>query len=143
MLVLGLSACSRQDEAQTAGQKLDSVIAKTEQSAAQAKAKTEETFAGASVALKDATEQAEASLKQAAGKAGEKMDDMAITAAVSSGLAKEPELSALKINVDTKEGVVTLNGTAPTAAARERAGSIAKAVKNVQAVENLLLVKPG
>ena len=55
VLALALGACSKSDETQTAGQKLDSAIAKTEQaaeeakirteqSAAQAKAKTEETF---------------------------------------------------------------------------------------------------
>jgi len=140
-LVLALSACGKQDDGKTAGQQLDSSIAKTEQAAAEAKAKTESTLAKAGAALKDATQNAESSAKDVASKAAEKMDDMAITAAVSSGLAKDPDLSALKINVDTKNGAVTLNGSAPTEAAREKAGSIAKAVKGVNSVENKLLVK--
>ena len=142
-LVLALCACGKQDDGKTAGQQLDSSIAKTEQAAAEAKAKTESTLAKAGAALKDATQNAESSAKDVASKAAEKMDDMAITAAVSSGLAKDPDLSALKINVDTKNGAVTLNGSAPTDAARERASSIAKAVKGVNSVENKLLVKAG
>ncbi|MEO6319810.1 MAG: BON domain-containing protein [Polaromonas sp.] len=152
-LALALSACGKQDDNQTAGQKLDSAIAKTgqaaeqaklktEQSASQAKAQTEETFAKASAALKNATQNAESSAKEAAGKAIEKMDDMAITAAVSAELAKDPDLSAFKINVDTKNGAVTLNGSAPNEAARERAGVIAKKFSGVQSVDNKLIVKP-
>ena len=152
-LALALSACGKQSDNQTAGQKLDSVIAKTgqaaeeaklktEQSAAQAKAKTEETFANAGAALKNATQNAESSAKEAAGKAIEKMDDMAITAAVSAELAKDPELSAFKINVDTKNGALSLNGSAPNEGARERAGAIAKKFSGVQSVDNKLIVKP-
>lgn len=152
-LVLALSACGKQDDSQTAGQKLDSAIAKTgeaaeeaklktEQSASQVKAKTEETFANVGDALKNATQNAESSAKDAAGKAIEKMDDMAITAAISVELAKDPDLSAFKINVDTKNGEVTLNGLAPNEAARERAGAIAKKFSGVQSVENKLIVKP-
>jgi len=152
-LALALSACSKPDDNQTASQKLDSAIAKTaqaaeeaklktEQSAAKAKAKTEETFANAGAALKSATQNAESSAKGIAGKAIEKMDDMAITAAISAQLAKDPDLSAIKINVDTKNGAVTLNGSAPTEAARERAGAMAKTFSGVQSVDNKLIVKP-
>ena len=74
---------------------------------------------------------------------GEKIDDMSITAKVSSGLAKDPDLSAIKINVDTKEGVVTLNGPAPNAAAKSKATDIAKQVQGVTSVNNQLVVTPG
>ena len=68
-MALALSACNKPDESQTAGQKLDSAIAKTEQAASEAKrkteesgaemkAKTEETFAKAGETLKNATENA-------------------------------------------------------------------------------------
>lgn len=36
-----------------------------------------------------------------------------------------------------------LNGPAPTEAARDKAGSIAKAVKGVKSVENRLVLKAG
>ena len=152
-LALALSACSKQDDNQTAGQKLDSAIAKTEQaaeeaklktehSASQVKAKTEETFANAGAALKNATQNVGSSAKEVAGKAIEKMDDMAITTAISAELGKDPDLSVFKINVDTKDGAVTLNGSAPNEAVRERAGSVAKKFSGVLSVDNKIIVKP-
>ncbi|MBH2018968.1 MAG: BON domain-containing protein [Burkholderiales bacterium] len=151
-LTLALSACNKPDDHQTAGQKLDSAIGKTEEAAAEAKrkteqsgaemkAKTEETFAKAGAALKSATDNAESSAKVAASKAIEKMDDMAITTAISAALVKDPEIKVFKINVDTKDGAVTLNGSAPTEAARERAGAIARTFSGVQSVDNKLVVK--
>lgn len=142
-LVLALSACGKKDDDKTAGQQLDSAISKTQQAAEEAKAKTESSMASAGTALKDATQNAESSAKELASKAAETLDDVAITAAVSAGLAKDPDLSAIKINVDTKNGAVTLNGSTPTEAAREKAGSIAKAVKGVNSVENKLVLKAG
>jgi len=142
-LLLALSACGKQDEGKTAGQQIDSAITKTEKAATEVKAKTESAMANAGSAVKDAAQSAEASGKEMAGKAAEKLDDMAITTAVSAGLAKDPDLSAFKINVDTKNGAVTLNGSAPTEAAREKAGSIAKAVKGVGSVDNKLVLKAG
>ena len=71
------------------------------------------------------------------------MDDIGITASISSQFAKDPDLSAIKIDVDTKNGAVTLNGPAPTAAAKDKASTIAKAVKGVISVDNKLMVKPG
>lgn len=100
-------------------------------------------MANAGAALKDATQSAESSAKELARKAAETLDDVAITTAVSVGLAKDPDLSAIKINVDTKNGAVTLSGPAPTEAARDKAGSIAKAVKGVNSVDNRLVLKAG
>lgn len=151
-IALALSGCNKPDDTQTAGQKLDSAIDKTEQATAEArlkseqsgaemKAKTEEAFAKAGAALKNATENAESSAKIAAGKAIDKMDDMAITAAISAELVKDAEIKLFKINVDTKDGAVVLNGTVPTAAASERAEAIAKTFSGVQSVDNRLLVK--
>ena len=92
--MLALSACGKNDENKTAGQQLDSAISKTRQAAEEAKAKTESSMANAGAALKDATQNAESSAKELASKAAETMDDVAITAAVSAGLAKDPDLSA-------------------------------------------------
>lgn len=140
-LALGLSACGKQDDGKTAGQQLDSAIVKTEEAAARAKAKAESEMASAGAAMKSATQSAEASGKDIAAKAGEKIDDLTITTSVTAGLAKDPDLSALKINVDTRDGAVTLNGSAPTEAAREKAATLAKAVKGVNSVDNKLVVK--
>lgn len=142
-LVLAVSACGKQDDAKTAGQQLDLAIAKTGQAAEKAKEKTESALANTGAALKEATQKAESSAQVLAGKAGEKIDDLAITAAVLAGFAKDSDLSVLKIKVDTRNGAVTLNGTAPSEAAREKAGDMAKAVKGVNLVENKLIVSAG
>ena len=52
-------------------------------------------------------------------------------------LLKDPDLSALKIEVDTNQGVVTLNGVAPNEAAAHRAARIA--VADVTEVRNQLI----
>jgi osmotically-inducible protein OsmY len=151
-MALALGGCNKSDESQTAGQKLDSAIAKTEQAAAEAKrkteqsgaemkAKTEETFAKAGETLKNATENAASSARGAASKAIEKMDDMAITTAITAELVKDPDIKVLKINVDTRDGAVTIKGSAPTDAVRERAGAVAKTFSGVQSVDNQLVVK--
>lgn len=120
-VLLALTACNKADDGKTVGQSIDSGIAKTEKAA------------------KDA----QATGSQASTTMGEKIDDVTITATVSTGLAKDPDLSAIKINVDTKDGVVTLNGPAPSAAAKDKATDIAKQVKGVTSVNNQLVVKPG
>jgi hyperosmotically inducible protein len=146
---LTLAACDKSDN-RTAGEKLDGAVAKTEQAADTAAAKTEQ-------ALKDAKAKADASgttaevkegmanVKEAAKEAGAAVsatvDDAAITASVSAGLAKDPDLSAIKINVDTKGGAVSLKGPAPSAAAKARAEEIAKGVQGVTSVDNQLDVK--
>lgn len=140
--VLALGACSKTDDGKTVGQKVDSALEKTEQAAADAKVKTESAMANAGTAMKDAAEKGEASSKNMANKVEEKFDDLSITTAVNAGLAKDADLSALKINVDTKNGAVLLKGTAPTSAAKEHASEITKAVKGVTSVDNQLLVKP-
>lgn len=66
--------------------------------------------------------------------------DGAITAAVKAALATDPSLSALHIDVTTREGVVTLQGPAPDEKARQRAAVIAAAPKGVRGVENHLVL---
>jgi hyperosmotically inducible protein len=66
------------------------------------------------------------------------MDDAQIVTKVKTALAADSDLSALKIDVDSKNGVVTLNGSAPDATAKDRATEIAKNVKDVKSVDNQL-----
>jgi len=74
-------------------------------------------------------------------RAGDKVSDSTITAEVKSALAADPQLSALKIDVDTSNGVVTLTGPAPDEQSKSRATQIAAAPKGVMRVENRLEVK--
>ena len=79
-------------------------------------------------------------LKEAGGTLVSETDDAAITASVMAGLARDPELSARRIDVRTQGGVVQLSGPAPNAQAKTRAEDIAKAVTGVGAVDNQLQV---
>lgn len=74
---------------------------------------------------------------------GEAVDDARITALVNAELARDPELSALKIDVDTDQGRVVLNGQAPNPGARERAERLASGIEGVHSVDNRLTVQQG
>ena len=138
-LALGLSACGKKEEP-TAGQRLDSAVAKTEQAAAEARAKAESAMQNAETKVEQGAANAESSVKEAANKGMVFLSDAEITAQISASLAKDPDLSAVKINVDTAKGRVTLKGPAPSTVARERAEGIAKAVNGVSSVNNQLVV---
>jgi hyperosmotically inducible periplasmic protein len=71
------------------------------------------------------------------------LGDAAITASIKADFLKDRDLSVLKIDVDTRDGVVTLNGLAENEAARERAGRLASGIKGVREVRNHLTVKRG
>ena len=82
------------------------------------------------------------STRNAANKVGDKVDDAVITTSVKAELAKDSQLSALHINVDTHDGNVALHGTAPSTSAKEQATSLAASVKGVASVDNQLTVAP-
>ena len=137
---LVLSACDNNAGNRTAGQQLDSAIARTEQAGAETLAKTRELAA-------DAKNQFESSemkdrLKDAGSAISSSVGDAAITAKVTAGFARDPDLSALGIEVQTKDGEVSIKGTAPTAAALARAAQIAKSVDGVTKFDNLLVLRP-
>lgn len=116
---IALVACDRGADERTAGQQVDSAVAKAEAGAERAREEAKEATAGAKAAVSDA----------------------AITASVNAELARDTELSSLRIDVDTHDGRVALKGTAPTAAAKERAATLARAVDGVTAVDNQLEVR--
>lgn len=138
-LALGLSACGKKEEP-TAGQRLDSAVQKTEQAAAEARAKAESAMKSAETKVEQGAATAESSVKNAAEQGMVLLDDAGITAKIKADLAKDSELSALKIDVDTNNGRVTMKGPTPTEAARDRAVAIAKAVTGVTSVNNQLVV---
>ncbi|WP_421956351.1 BON domain-containing protein [Polaromonas sp.] len=140
-LLLALGACGKKDEGQSVGQQLDSAVAKTEQAAIEAKAKAESSMAKAGESVKEEAQKAEVSGQKAADSVAGSVDDMAITASISAAFAKDSDLSAIRIDVDTKNGNVTLSGPAPTASARDKATAIAKGIKGVSSVDNKLMVK--
>ena len=74
-------------------------------------------------------------------KAGEAAIDSAITMKIKTALLADPDIKSLRIDVDTQDGVATLNGTVPSAANAERAGKVAKGIDGVKSVQNRLTVK--
>lgn len=129
-VIVALSACGRKDDDRTAGQKLDSTIAKTEQKADDAKA-----------IVKQETAEAKADAKEASVKLNDKVSDASITVGVNAELAKDSTLSALRINVDTSNGLVKLSGSAPDKTSRDRATHLAQSVKGVISVDNRLEIR--
>jgi len=73
-------------------------------------------------------------------KAGKAIDDTTITATIKAGILAEPGLKVLKIDVDTKDGLVVLTGSADSAENVQRATQIASAVQGVKSVDNRLAV---
>ena len=64
--------------------------------------------------------------------------DVLIAEQVKAALASNPDFGALKVDVHSDEGEVTLRGRAPDPTARDRATEIAKSVRNVKSVDNQL-----
>lgn len=140
LLAAAVAGCDKQTSSgETVGQKVDKAIDKTNQKTAEAGNKIEQGVAKTEDALKNAANATE----QKAGQVGQVLDDATITAAVKAEYVKDREVDALKINVDTKDGVVTLNGVAPSELGRTRAETLAMSVKGVSKVNNNLTVKKG
>jgi hyperosmotically inducible protein len=119
-LALSVAACDQRDDERTIGQRIDGSVAQTERKSEQ---------------MKD-------DIKVAANETSNKVKDASITTAVNAQLARDDKLSAIKIDVDTQDGRVRLNGSAPDAASRERATSLARSVDGVVSVDNQLTVAP-
>ena len=75
-----------------------------------------------------------------ADRAGASIEDAALTAKVKTKFLADTKISGLKIDVDTRNNIVTLSGTVPTAAERAHAVSVAKATDGVKSVVNNIKV---
>src|SRR5687767_7025510 len=72
--------------------------------------------------------------------AGQAVDDVTIGTKLKAALAADPELSALKINVDTTQGNVRLRGEVKSMALRRKAEETARKIEGVKSVDNQLMV---
>ena len=72
--------------------------------------------------------------------AGEVVDDAAILAKVKAAYAADPDISALKINVDSTQGAVRLKGEVKNITLWRKAEDIAKKTNGVKSVENNLVI---
>ena len=144
-----LAGCERVEKTSgngdgTVGQKVDSALAQTKEELARAGEQVKPALERAGESIERGARQVKPTLD----KAGEKIkeaagSDAGITASIQTDYLKDPDLSVFKIDVDTKDGVVTLNGTTDTPTARARAEKLAAANKGVKEVRNQLTVKAG
>ena len=102
--------------------------------AAQAKAAEGADKAGAAVAT------AGEKMGDAANKAAEATGDAAVTAKVKTKFLADTTIGGLKIDVDTKDNVVTLSGTVSSAAEKRHAVEVAKGTDGVKRVVDHLKV---
>jgi osmotically-inducible protein OsmY len=96
--------------------------------------------AGAASA-QSATQETKAKTKSTAQKTGMVMSDAEITSAVKSKLLADKIVGGLKLDVDTKDGVVTLSGPVHSAAERAQAVKLARGTHGVKSVTSKLVVE--
>lgn len=87
-----------------------------------------------------ATATADGVAGEAASAAGSTASDMWITSAAKMRLLADGDTPALDVNVDTRDGVVTLFGIVPTETAKKAAETNARKVSGVKDVKNELQV---
>jgi hyperosmotically inducible protein len=126
-----LAACDRAGDERSAGQKLDGAVEQVQRT-------TDEVKADARAAGQEAKAATETAVEAIA----DKTKDAVITTTINAELAKDTQLSALRVDVDTADGRVILRGTAPDTASRERATELAQRVEGVKSVDNQLSVGP-
>lgn len=72
---------------------------------------------------------------------GETIDDATVTTRVKTAFINDPMVGALRIDVDTFKGVVTLSGRVKSKAEEEKAVAIAKSIKGVTDVKSTLQIE--
>ena len=146
-VALALAGCDQQsqtkakNDAAVAGQKIERALERTGDKIAEASRKAAAEVKETASEVKAQAQGASSEAKS--GETGRTLSDAAITASIKTDYLKDPDLSVLKIDVDTKDGVVTLNGVANTADGKKRAEQMAGAIKGVKSVRNHLTVKQG
>jgi hyperosmotically inducible periplasmic protein len=125
--LLALAGCDRNDS-RTAGQQLDAAIARMKPAAERAKEEAKKAA--------DETRAMGAS-------ASEKIEDATVSTRVKAVLSSDKQLGDSKIDVDTRNGVVTLSGAVANNQARDHALELARNVKGVNSVNDQLAVKAG
>ena len=80
-------------------------------------------------------------LQNKAGEAGDMMGDAGITTAVKTKMLADPSVAGLKIDVDTKDGIVTLTGKVTSASEERKAIELTKETSGVKSVIDRLTVE--
>jgi len=72
--------------------------------------------------------------------AGQNVDDASLTASVKSTLVADKAANLTRIDVDTNNGVVSLNGVVESAQQKARAEELARRVDGVRGINNNLQI---
>ncbi len=142
------------DAAEKTGEAVGTAAKKTGEAVGTAAKKTGDAVSGGADKTADATKKAGEKTKDATETAGKKtndamsgdqhatapVSDAAVTAALKSKLLGDGKTPGLQIDVDTNDGVVTLNGDVPTAAAHLEALRLARGTKGVKGVVDKITV---
>ena len=78
--------------------------------------------------------------KTAVEKVGEFIDDASITSQVKLALLFHRSTSAVKTNVATKNGIVTVKGVAKNGAEKDLVGKLIEDIKGVKSVKNEMTI---
>ena len=73
---------------------------------------------------------------------GETIDDATITTRVKTAFVNDPVVGALRIDVDTFKGVVTLSGRVKSKEEETKAIALARSIKGVSDVRSTLQIQP-
>jgi osmotically-inducible protein OsmY len=130
---LGLAACQQRSA--------DTATPRADNTAPSVAATTPPSSTTPSMNTPSSTTASDATTTNPVDKAVAATDDAAITAKVKTAILAEPGLKSLQINVDTKDGTVTLSGTVDNADLRERAKQLASSTSGVKGVVDQLTVK--
>lgn len=72
---------------------------------------------------------------------GQYFDDSVLTTKVKAALVNDTTVSALNVKVDTFKGIVQLSGFVKSAAQRDTAVELARAIPGVQMVKDDILIR--
>jgi osmotically-inducible protein OsmY len=134
LLLVTLPACTRAPEER--GHSSDNSVRKDVKDVARTTEKTAKDLGHAAVGAADKAGQG---ISEATNRVGTGSEDAWITTKVKSELASNG-LDPLRVHVDTDNKVVILSGTVESAADREKAVALARAVKDVARVTDHLFV---
>ena len=73
---------------------------------------------------------------------GETIDDATITTRVKTAFINDPVVGALRIDVDTFKGVVTLSGRVKSKDEEQKAVALARQIRGVTEVKSTLQIEP-
>ncbi|HEY9210791.1 MAG TPA: BON domain-containing protein [Methylotenera sp.] len=117
--LIGLTACDNPNTGEDAGKKMDQAVANAE------------------VKMGETSDK----MGEASDKAGDNVADATITTKIKAAFLAESVINSMDINVTTKDGVVTLTGSADSLASSKKAEEIARVVSEVKQVNNQLVIK--